>query len=165
MAKSKELKEYRTLSCPLNDEELKEKGATMAAKRALLNKTIDAKKSTASAYKSEIDGINADLDSLASAIREKQEMRSIECVWRRDDGRGLMTLLRTDTGTVLSTRAMTDLERQLELVKNDGDAVSPVASPEAKAKTKSKRKTKSNGAALDLVAPAEAPSFDGPSAA
>lgn len=52
---------------------------------------------------------------LAKALKSGKEDREVECEWRHDAENNLMDLVRTDTWEVVSSRPLTDQERQLEL--------------------------------------------------
>lgn len=164
MAKKTETyqKEFRNLECGLTDADVREKTAQVVAKIREHSELEDAKKSTASAYKSQIDDLKASIKHMSGVIERKREMRSIECRWMRDEGRKLMVLVRRDTDETIATRPMTDSELQTELF--DAPKAEEAAPAEAApAKPKRTRKSKANGVpTLDVAA---APPPDAPTAA
>lgn len=122
MSKKSEPKEYRNLEVKLTDDELREKAAEVAAKRKQVNELKAAKKSTAAGYKTQIDALDAEIDHGCGVLREKTEIRSVECKWVRDDGRKMMVCVRIDTGAQVDQRQMSDKERQAELPGMEGEA-------------------------------------------
>jgi hypothetical protein len=149
-----EPKEYRNLECKLTDDELREKAADVATKRKQANELKAAKKSNASAYKTQIDALDAEIDHGCSVIREKVEARSVECRWIRDDVRKMMACVRTDTGALVDSRQMSDKERQAELFEEPKVEAAPAptadAAPPAKKRgrpAKSKAAEQANGSA------------------
>jgi len=78
------------------------------------------RKSTATKYKSLIDGNNAELGDLAEKRRNKYEMQYVDCWEDWDWNSGVVRYIRTDTGIVHKSRSITASERQeqLNLVNN-----------------------------------------------
>lgn len=84
-------------------------------------------KNAAAAYKSEVDDLDEELSEIAKRIEAGGEERSVECKWEFETSGmdaasgGLVyhpefkTLVRVDTGEIVTTIKITDHERQMDL--------------------------------------------------
>jgi hypothetical protein len=99
----------------LTDDEVKAKGEALAETHRQLNAVKADKKATNADFKSKIDKLEAEKNHLSDTIHDGKELRSVDCFWERDDGRGRMVLTRSDNKQIVEERAMTDAERQKEL--------------------------------------------------
>jgi hypothetical protein len=75
----------------------------------------EEKKAQASKYKTEIDEVETQIDQLAQVVKTKSEHRPVDCEWIEDHPTGMMRLVRLDTDTEVTSRAMTVAERQATL--------------------------------------------------
>jgi uncharacterized protein YydD (DUF2326 family) len=107
--------ENRTLTCTLTEAELKAKADELAALVDKHNALVDEKKRISAQYKIKIDALKADLDLAAAVVRDRKEVRSVECRWITDFYRNVVKLVRTDTYEEIESRAMTAEERQRDL--------------------------------------------------
>lgn len=147
----------------LTDEELRQRGDSLAEMERRHNAITAEKKAAAAEFKSKLDKLNADIDFTAGEIRDKKTLRSIDCFWVRDEGRKQMVLERSDNGQALEHRAMTDKELQAELPGTEApEGEQPAEAAPAEPKKKRGRPKKNaapeqaNGAAHDEPA-AETP--------
>lgn len=107
-------KNQTTVDLPfdLTEDELRERGAEQARKiqaRAVLD---EKRKESAKAFKEQIDEVDAEIGTLAEAIVTGRELRPVVCEWVANHRRAVMDLVRTDYGTVVQSRPMTDHEKQ-----------------------------------------------------
>jgi hypothetical protein len=118
----KKTKEH--LKCVLTEQEFKQYSSTLARTYSEIQELEEARKSVASDFKGKIDGSTAEATRLARIIQNGYEFRYVEC----DVVYMLITktvgIVRNDTGEVVSTRPMTDEERQTVLPFKDPDEVS-----------------------------------------
>lgn len=104
------VKETRKLFCPLTDEEHQQRG-TALAEVVQTKQLLEAEKKRITAHFSEqIKENDAKILELKDIVRDKKEVRDVECIWKRD-GKRLM-LIRPDTGVVVDSRHMTEQELQ-----------------------------------------------------
>ena len=80
-----------------------------------VNQVQDAKKSSAAAYKAEIDGLNETAQKLKSEVNSRTENRDVRCEVRHDYDNAMVTTIRTDTGEVVTERVMKLEERQVKM--------------------------------------------------
>ena len=75
-------------------------------------------KSSAARFKGRLEELEAEGAQLSQAIRSRMENRLVECVESPSPSRGVVDLVRKDTGEVIDTRPMTLDERQDTLFSN-----------------------------------------------
>lgn len=105
----------KKLACNLTDAELLERGQKIASVKQELDNHIEQTKATAktmSARKAELD---AEVSSIATALRTKQEMRDVEYREEADFISGRAVTIRNDTNATLTSRPLTPDERQERL--------------------------------------------------
>jgi len=107
--------EYRGVRCPLSDRLVDERATELAGKIDERSTLEQKRKDTAAAMKRDIEELSTDITGLAMEVRDRAETRQVRCRWERNDAAGLMELIRTDTSEVVSSRHLTDQERQLHL--------------------------------------------------
>jgi hypothetical protein len=107
--------ETRTLRCRLTERELLERGHRLASLHAEISSLEDARRSSASEYKSQIDLAEAQLSAIAREVRSGAQERQVEVRREKDFDRNVEEVIRLDTGEVVETRALTPQERQGEL--------------------------------------------------
>jgi len=94
--------------------ELKEIAAEMAQKIVNLQQAEDDKKAIMSDYKSQIDGIQAGINSSATKMTSGYEMRSVKCKVEPDYARKVWQFFRVDTGGMVKEKDMTSNDLQME---------------------------------------------------
>lgn len=116
---------FEKLPVQLSDEEVRLRGEELAAKRKEWEAVKAEAKAAAQAAKSQLDELDTDISELARVVRARTEWRDVEVIEQRDFDRGLVETIRTDTGEVVRSRAMTGGERQITLLgagaRREGD--------------------------------------------
>jgi hypothetical protein len=98
------------LPCQLNSDEVLERASQLSQVLATRKEAEDARKATAKRLKSIVDAHDAEASQLAEAIRDRAERRSVECTERFDLRVNKASVIRCDTGEVISVRTMTSEE-------------------------------------------------------
>lgn len=106
---------FRPLRILLTEGEIAQKGAALATLVGEYTRISDEKSAAVKGFKAVLDEMNERIKALARAIRDRTEERHVEVVETRDEQRLIISTVRTDTGEVISTRAMTAAERQVNL--------------------------------------------------
>lgn len=90
--------------------------AEMAQKVSELQQAEDSKKAVMSDFKSQIDGIQANVNNAATKLNSGYEMRSIKCEIVPNWGKKVWEYIREDTGTNAKEKPMTadDLQMQFD---------------------------------------------------
>lgn len=96
------------------DEEKKEIAADMAQKIVILQQTEDDLKAIKSDYKSQIDGVQAGINSAATKLTASYEMRSTKCEVTPNYAIKIWEYRRVDTGVLVKTKKMTANDLQME---------------------------------------------------
>ena len=98
------------------EKELREIAGEMAQKIVNLQQAEDDKKAIMSDYKSQIDGIQAGINSAATKMTSGYEMRSVKCQVVPDYDRKVWEYIRVDTGKCVKEKGMTsnDLQRKID---------------------------------------------------
>lgn len=109
----------RTLPVELTQAELLDRGEALALGRGSRNEWESDRKETAARYRERLDLLDAEIDRLAGIVREKAEPRPVECRSVRDIERGVVEVVRTDTGEIVESRVMTEMERQTRMFDPD----------------------------------------------
>lgn len=115
MPKTKTIKVVKELRCALTDEELLERGQALARALEQMQKREADGKAYAANVKSDIEQYKKEGQRLYHHISEKSEWRQVECEEVHDFDEGKVSLVRLDTGEVVSERRMWDEERQDEI--------------------------------------------------
>ena len=102
----------RQLWCELTFDEQIERGQALAKLCGRIGDEQTRQANEKKRMKETLDGLEADRRELTAVVRDKKEMRDVECVATMDPARGLVEVHRTDTGELIETRRMTDEERQ-----------------------------------------------------
>jgi hypothetical protein len=105
----------RTLPVRLTQAELLERGKALALVRQDCNHIESDMKLTVRAFKDRIEIREAEIDRLAEIVDLEAEPRPVECRNVRDMNRGVIEVVRTDTGEIVESRVMTELERQTRM--------------------------------------------------
>lgn len=128
----------RFLPCPLTDEELINLGDEIDGLISKIEDLEAAKKSSASAYKAQIDEATERLQQLSKQRRKRTIDREVEIEIEQDLARGEETVRRLDTGETVARRTLSRREveelRQVRLPGTDKAATTeePKADPWAK---------------------------------
>ena len=104
-----------SLKCELTESELLTKGASMADAQEQLANFENEAKTVAGQFKAKIDEQKARLASLASTVRSKAEYRAVKCRRNMFYDTGMVQEVRLDTMEIITTREMTENEKQLQL--------------------------------------------------
>lgn len=96
------------------ESELKEIASEMAQKIVNLQQTEDDLKAIKSDYKSQIDGIQAGINSAATKMTSGYEMRSIKCQVIPNYEKKIWEYIRVDTGELVKEKRMTSNDLQME---------------------------------------------------
>ena len=96
------------------DEEKKEIATEMAQKIVTLQQTEDDLKAIKSDYKSQIDGIQAGINSAATKLTAGYEMRSTKCQVVPNYAKKVWEYIRVDTGLLVKEKGMTSNDLQME---------------------------------------------------
>lgn len=99
----------------LTTEEKRELAESMADNQAKLEELEDEKKAVASDYKSRIETVQGEIRRESNTYRQGWELRDIQCSEIQDFDKGIVTVVRLDTGEEVKVRPMTHDERTLEL--------------------------------------------------
>lgn len=108
-------REERNLTVVLTAEEAAQRSYQMAHAIEEIDSIEYEAKLKATKAKNKIKDLRKDVVKLGRAVLTGTEPRMIECTWNRDEDRQVMELYRTDTGTMVDSRAMTEPERQRKL--------------------------------------------------
>jgi len=128
-----------TLSVRLTEDELRQFADELVGILEDMGTQLAREDSIKRELKAKMAGLEARRNELASIIRRREQMRSVDVIWERHYGLGLTRKLRLDTGEVLSSRMLRDDERQPPLIPDvqkvaDGAAVVHAPSAETEAK-------------------------------
>lgn len=109
-------KEKVYLPCKLDQDELQERGRSLAAAHTKLKILEQKKKEFNDQIKSQAAGCEADIELLSQQISTGIEHRDVPCFWRMDDPRpGDKTLVREDTFEVVRIEEMNTDDMQSEM--------------------------------------------------
>lgn len=106
---------HRALRCPLTDEEHRAKGQELARILVEQAQLKSEHKARVSEMKDEAAEVADRVHDCREDVRLQSEVRSVEVEYIADFGRGVVECFRCDTGALVSSRALTNEERQLVL--------------------------------------------------
>ena len=121
MSEERKVREFAKYE--FNSKELAGVAAELSAKRQEKATIEDEKKSVASTYKAQIDGIDAKVNKLAANYSLGFEYRDIDCFLTLDDKRKERIYARCDTGAVVKTEPMREEDFQECMKFSEGEAV------------------------------------------
>ena len=107
--------ETRFLPCRLTDDELLDRGHRLAAMTQQISETEDRQQAEKKRMKAHLDGLYDAQAQVATVVSAREDLRDVACEVTHDYDAWQVRVVRTDTGELLSARAMTDDERQLGL--------------------------------------------------
>ena len=96
------------------EEEKREIAGEMAQKIVNLQQTEDDLKAIKSDYKSQMDGIQAGINSAATKMTSGYEMRSMKCQVLPNYEKKVWEYIRVDTGELVKEKRMTSNDLQME---------------------------------------------------
>ncbi|NTW67218.1 MAG: hypothetical protein HGB21_13080 [Nitrospirae bacterium] len=108
----KKQKVTKILECQLTDAERIGHGTDMSTLTLEINELEEQKKSVMADYKARIDGKGADARRIAQILKQGYELREVDCEELRDYETRTVTVVRLDTGEMVSSRGMTIEEMQ-----------------------------------------------------
>jgi hypothetical protein len=114
----------RQLSCTLTREELLCKGSEQSALLSRRDGIEEALKAAQKAGKAQIAETEASMRRVSGEVRDRAELRLVQCERRIDWEHGTVTEIRCDTGEEVSSRHLSEDEKQKELDFGDGDVES-----------------------------------------
>lgn len=119
--RTKKVPFQRQLSCHLTREEVEQR-ADESARLVERRDHFEAElKSAQKSGKAQLSEMDAELRRVSTEVRDKATVRLVDCDRVQDWDAGTVTEVRRDTGEVISSRKMTDEEKQRELDLGDGD--------------------------------------------
>jgi hypothetical protein len=106
---------HRALRCALTEAEQLAKAQDLANKLQEQAALKREHKAQIAAMKDEATDLQRQVDEVREDVRLRSEARSVEVEYIADFGRGVVECYRIDTGALVSSRALTNEERQLVL--------------------------------------------------
>ena len=97
------------------EEEMKDMANDLAVKHIKKGQLEDKKRSVTSQIKAEIDGVDAELNQLASNIRNKSEYRQIKCTVKYFPEKDTKEFYSEEDGHLVDTKKMEGDDYQLKL--------------------------------------------------
>lgn len=102
--------------CKLTDEELIQRGQEHAEACEQIERVNIEKKAAMASYRSRLNDLVEEEKMIREVVETRSEEREVECIEKEDAQRPEMVTYRCDTLAEISRRAMTEDERQGELV-------------------------------------------------
>lgn len=96
-------------------QELATAEATLSGSEMALEHEVERTKAAKKSIENDIATHRAEVGRLARVVRERREDRDVIVTEAPDYDRGVIETVRVDTGEVIGTRGMTDLERQINI--------------------------------------------------
>lgn len=106
----------REIPVELSTEELEKKSDRLVDAELKLEAQIADKKAVVSEHNQGIKDTRETIAALVAQLKARTEVRPVRCFERRDYAQNKVDIVRTDTGAVVESRAMTLDDRQGELV-------------------------------------------------
>lgn len=103
----------------LTDVELLETGSNLAQALADAASLEQEKAQMASSYAAKIKEVTGKIDNLRMLVKNKSDMRKVDCVEVMDNTSGLVFVIRMDTKEIIRERKMTSDERQSKIIWPD----------------------------------------------
>lgn len=107
--------EIRPCKHVFTPEELREIAEKMAESTQKLQSLEEEKKAVAASFKEQCEQVQLVMRRAARKYRLGYEMRNVECVVQRDYDALTITYIRKDTGVLVETRPMNDVEKQMRI--------------------------------------------------
>lgn len=112
----------RRLLCTLTPTELQTQGAKLAEACEDIHNEMQAQTDIKAQLKSKLTSLESNRDAIASVVRRKADYKDVPVNIFHDYTRAIVDEIRTDTGEVLVSRAMSDHERQAKLFNDSPDS-------------------------------------------
>lgn len=126
------------LKCELSAAEVAQRADRAATVLAARDEKVAEAKAAAKHAKGVVETLESELRTLSGEVRSRATFRRVECERRYNYRRGLVTVTRLDTRSVVEERKMTEVERQMHLPfpdpETNGDA--PQARPRVDGKSR-----------------------------
>lgn len=110
------------LPCELSEEEVLKAAREMAERLAKLDELEDQLASVKKQIGSDIDAANAQVGKFRDMVRTGIEHRNVMCTIRYEWARGKKITQRDDTGEIVREEAVSESERQQNLLENQQHA-------------------------------------------
>lgn len=107
--------EVRDLKVILTRDEKLEYGEKMAKECNILKRAENEKAETSAEINGRIKGHKAEIDKVAEVLAQGYEYRPVKCERVLDYDRGVLRVIRLDTGEIVQERELTERERQMSL--------------------------------------------------
>ena len=139
----KERRFTRLLKCQLTDKELIESGDQLAQELSHLDSINSELESIKADYKAKTKAAESEIEALSNRVRNKFEMRPVDCHEIRNFETKKFCVLRVDTGDVIEERDLRQDELQMPLpetdteTENDEDTDTPKTTSDADGETES----------------------------
>ena len=108
--------ETRTLSVQLTKQEIIERSNQQAELVKKIEDKDSEKSEVTKRLTSSIKELTRELQLIAQEVRAGQRWAEVEVARQKDIKRGVEETIRTDTGEIIETRALTPAEMQLDLI-------------------------------------------------
>lgn len=115
-SKPKKVKEQKILKCKLSDVEFTKKANELAKSIDELSHIEDEKKTANAVFNSRLKQVRSRIMDLSEAVKDKAELRTVDCIKTLDYKFGNVTVIRTDTNETIEERGITEAERQMTFV-------------------------------------------------
>lgn len=103
-----------TLATKLTPEEFNARATKLAETHEALALEREVQKEQKAEMKLRIESLEKQRTELARVVRSGREDRVVDVEWHADDRKGVVELVRMDTGEVFETRPMKAAEKQLD---------------------------------------------------
>lgn len=113
--------EPENLPVKLTQDEIRERGERLAAKEGELESHMQNAKQVKAGLTANEKRLEADIQNLSLQIRDKSELRLVQCDHIADYKRGVVRVVRQDTEQVVRERAIEESEKQRRLDGVDPD--------------------------------------------
>jgi hypothetical protein len=119
--RSKKRTETRRLLCTLTPSELQAAGAKLAEVCEDIANEERGQTDIKAQLKAKMTGLEAKRTEIAMIVRRKADYKEVPVETLFNYDTAIVEDVRTDTGEVLMRRAMSDHERQMKLIQDEGD--------------------------------------------
>jgi hypothetical protein len=103
-----------TLATTLTQEEFNARAGKLAETHEALALEREVQKEQKAEMKLRLETLEKQRTELARVVRSRKEDRVVDVEWHADDRKGVVELVRLDTGEVFETRPMKAAEKQLD---------------------------------------------------
>lgn len=114
--KPRNVKEQKILKCKLTEPEFAKKANDLAKSLDELTHIEDEKKTMNAIFNSRLKQARSRIMDLGETVKDKAELRTVDCIKTLDYKNGKVTVVRTDTNETVEDRNITEAERQMTFV-------------------------------------------------